>query len=122
MDSSVYIQTYCRKGFPGGSGSKESTCNTGDQDSIFGLGRFPGERNSYPFQYSRLGNSRTEEPGGLQSTGSQRIKYNLVTKQQHIAEKYFSCYWIRKREERSKQLDSKIIYFYKGRLPWWLIW
>ena len=92
MGSSVYIQTYCRKGFPGGSGSKESTCNTGDQDLILGLGRFPGERNSYPFQYSHLGNSRTEEPGGLQSTGSQRVKHNLVTEQQHIAEKYFSCY------------------------------
>ena len=24
--------------------------------------------------------SRTEEPGGLQSTGSQRVEHNLVTK------------------------------------------
>ena len=27
-------------------------------------------------------NPRTEEPGGLQSTESQRIRYDLVTKQQ----------------------------------------
>jgi len=26
---------------------------------------------------------RTEEPGGLQSTGSQRVEHNIVTKQQH---------------------------------------
>ena len=25
----------------------------------------------------------TEEPGGLQSTGSQRLRHNLATKQQH---------------------------------------
>ena len=78
MGSSGYTQTYCRKGFPGGSGSKESTCNTRDQDLILGFGRFPGERNSYPFSYSHLGNSWTEEPGGLQSTGSQRERVTKV--------------------------------------------
>ena len=30
-------------GFPGGSGSKESTYNSGDQDPIPGLERSPGE-------------------------------------------------------------------------------
>ena len=39
-------------GFPGGSAGKESTCNEGDLGSIPGLGRFPGEGNSYPLQYS----------------------------------------------------------------------
>ena len=34
-------------GFPGGSVSKESACNVGDLDSIPGLGRFPGEGNSF---------------------------------------------------------------------------
>ncbi|XP_052503322.1 guanine nucleotide-binding protein G(I)/G(S)/G(O) subunit gamma-2 [Budorcas taxicolor] len=32
--------------FPGGSDSKESTCNTGDLDSISGLGGSPGEGNA----------------------------------------------------------------------------
>ena len=32
-------------GFPGGSDSKESACNTGDLGSIPGLGRSPGEEN-----------------------------------------------------------------------------
>ena len=44
-------------GFPGGSDSKESTCNLGDLGSIPGLGRSPGEGKSYPHQYSGLENS-----------------------------------------------------------------
>ena len=39
-------------GFPGGSDSKESACNSGDPDLIPGLGRSPGEGIGYPFQYS----------------------------------------------------------------------
>ena len=34
----------------------ESACDAEDLGSIPGLGRCPGERNSNPFQYSRLGN------------------------------------------------------------------
>ena len=34
--------------FPGGSDSKESACNAGDQGSIPGSGRSPGEGNGYP--------------------------------------------------------------------------
>ena len=42
--------------FPGGSASKESTCNVGDLGSIPGLGRSPGEGKGYPLQYSGLEN------------------------------------------------------------------
>ena len=48
-------------GFPGGSDSKESTCNVEDPDEIPGLGRFPGEGNGYPIQYSCLENSVDRE-------------------------------------------------------------
>ena len=41
-------------GFPCGSAGKGFACNAGDLDSILGLGRFPGEGNGYPFQYSGL--------------------------------------------------------------------
>ena len=44
-------------GFRGGSGGKESACNAGDPGSVPGLGRSPGEGNSYPLQYSGLENS-----------------------------------------------------------------
>ena len=50
------------KGFSGGSDSKESACNAGDLGSIPGLGRSPGEGNSYPLQYSCL-----ENPHGQRS-------------------------------------------------------
>ena len=41
-------------GFRGGSDGTESACNAGDLGSIPGLGRSPGEGNSYPYQYSGL--------------------------------------------------------------------
>ena len=49
--------THIKEGFPGGSAGKESACNEGNLDSTSGLGRSPGEGNSYPFQYSGLENS-----------------------------------------------------------------
>ena len=45
------------RGFPGNSDGKESTCNAGDPGLISGSGRFPGEGNCYPLQYSFLENS-----------------------------------------------------------------
>ena len=44
--------------FPGGSDSKQSSCNTGDPSLIHGLRRSPGEGNDYPLQYSCLENSK----------------------------------------------------------------
>ena len=44
--------------------------NAEDACLIPGLGRFPGEGNGNPLQYSRLRIPRTEEPGRLQSMGS----------------------------------------------------
>ena len=40
----------------GGSDGKASACNAGDLGSIPALGRFPGEGNGNPLQYSRLEN------------------------------------------------------------------
>ena len=55
-------------GFPGSSAGKESACNEGDLGSIPALGRYPGEGNGYPLQYSGLENSMyfTEKSMGLQ--------------------------------------------------------
>ena len=63
---------------------KESACNAGDAGSIPGSGRFPGEGNDNPLQYSYLEIPWTEEPGELQSMGLQRVRHGLVTKHQHI--------------------------------------
>ena len=44
------------EGFPGGSDGKGSACKAGDPGLIPGFGRFPGEGNGNPLQYSCLGN------------------------------------------------------------------
>ena len=50
----TYFQTFL--GFPGGSESKESTCNAQDPGSIPGPGRSPGRGHGDPLQYSCLEN------------------------------------------------------------------
>ena len=49
-----FISVYHPLGFPGGLDSKASACNAGDLGLIPGLGRYPGEGNSYPLQYPGL--------------------------------------------------------------------
>ena len=51
-------------GFSGGSAGKESACNARDLSLIPGLGRSPGERKGYPFQYPGLKNSMDYIPWG----------------------------------------------------------
>ena len=48
---------FADKGFPGGLEGKASACNFGDPGSMPGCGRFPGEGNGNPLQYSCLENS-----------------------------------------------------------------
>ena len=57
---------------------KNPPVNAGDLDSglICGWGRCPGEGHGTPLQYSFLENPWTEEPGGLQSMGSQRVGHD----------------------------------------------
>ena len=45
-----------KRGFPGGSDSKEYACNAGDPGSVPGSGRVPGEGNGNTLQYSCLEN------------------------------------------------------------------
>ena len=57
----------------GVSGGKVSAHNVGDLGSIPGSGRSPGEGNGNPLQYPAWKIPWTEEPGRLQSVGSQRV-------------------------------------------------
>ena len=50
-----------------------------DTSSTPGSGRYPREGNDNPLQYSCLENSSTEQPGGLQSIGSQESDTIEVT-------------------------------------------
>ena len=47
---------------------------------FLGWKKSPGKGNGYPLQYFCWKIPLTEEPGGLQSTGSQRVGHNWVTK------------------------------------------
>ena len=63
----------------GALGVKNPPANAGDtrdMGSIPGLGRYPREGHGNPLQYSCLRISWTEEPGGLQSTGSPRVGHH----------------------------------------------
>ena len=63
--------------FPGGSDGKASVYNLGDVGSIPGSGRFPGEGNGTPFQYSCLENPVDAEAWcRLLPMGSQRVGHD----------------------------------------------
>ena len=57
------IHIHIVKGFPGGSDSKESACNAGDEGYIPISGRSTGEGNGYSLQYFWLENSM-DKPWG----------------------------------------------------------
>ena len=63
-------------GNPGDSDGKESACSVGDSVLILGSGRTPGEGNVNPPQCFAWKIPWTEEPVGLQSMGSQRVRHN----------------------------------------------
>ena len=70
----IYCSLCYMESFPGGSESKESACSTRDPGLISWSERFPGDGNDHPLQYYYLESSRTEEPDGLQSMGSLRVR------------------------------------------------
>ena len=70
----IIIEDHGKKvGFPGGSVSKESVCKAGNLGSIIGLGRSLEKGKATHSSILAWRIPRTEEPGGLQSMGSQRV-------------------------------------------------
>ena len=69
-----------KSGFLGSSNGKESACNTGDLGSTPGSGRFPRQKGIATHSSILAWRiPQTEEPGGLQSTGSQRAGHDWAT-------------------------------------------
>ena len=66
------------KYFLDSSFGKESTCNARDLGSIPGLGRSPGDRKGYPFQYSVLGNSRECIVHGIKEGNGTPLQYSCL--------------------------------------------
>ena len=81
MIISIYaLQTFDRMCFPGGSVGKESTCNVGDGVQFLGQ-EDPLEKEMAPHSSTLAWRVPwTEEPGGLQSMGLQRVRHDLATK------------------------------------------
>ena len=76
----LHIDIHC-SGFPCGVMVKNPPASAGetrDAGSIPGSGRSQGGGNGNPLQYSCL-DPWTEEPGGLQSLGLQRVRHNWAT-------------------------------------------
>ena len=63
-------------GFSSGPVVKNPPANAGDTSSVPGLGRSPGGGHGTPLQYPPGKVPRTEEPGGLQSVGAQRVRHD----------------------------------------------
>ena len=64
------------KGFPGGSDGKESDCSGGDLGSILDREDPLEKELATHFSIVAWRNPQTEEPGGLQSIGSHRVRYD----------------------------------------------
>ena len=65
---------------PHSSVSKESACDVGDPGWIPGLGRFPGEGNGNPLQYSCLENPMDRGSWRATVHGLAGVRHYLVTK------------------------------------------
>ena len=72
----------CVIGFAGGSVVKNLLANAGDTSLIPGSGQSLGEGNGNPLQYSCLENLRDRGTWWANAMGSQRVRRDLVTKQQ----------------------------------------
>ena len=79
--------------FPGGSDGKASAYNSGDLGSIPGLGRYPGEGNGNPLQYSCLENPMD---GGTWQATVHGVAESDTTEQHLLYQRHFrqwcDCY------------------------------
>ena len=70
---------------------KNLPANAGDLSSIPGMGRSPGEGNGNPLQCSCLRKPMDRGAWQLQSTDSQKVGQDLVTKRQTIDPLYWDA-------------------------------
>ena len=73
-------------GLPRWLSGKESTCQVGDEGDDPWVGKIPWRRKWQPIPVIAWEIPWIEEPGGLQSMGSNRVDHDLVTKQQFVAQ------------------------------------
>ena len=76
MTQNISSAMACGFYFPGGSEGKVPAYSVGDQGSIPGSGRSPGDGNGNPLQYSAWKIPWMEKPGRLQSMGLSRVGHD----------------------------------------------
>ena len=81
ISSSMSLEIRCTVGFPGGSAMKKLPANAGDAN-FRSLGWEDPLEKEMTTHSSILEIPRTEEPGGLSSIRSQRVRPDLATKRQ----------------------------------------
>ena len=72
----INLHAFLLLGLPGGSDGKESACNVGDLSLIPRSGRSPGKGMATHSSVLAWRIPWTEESGGLQSMGSQRVRHD----------------------------------------------
>ena len=88
--------------FEGGSDGEESACNAADLGSVPGLGRFPGEGNGDPLQYSCLENPTDRPWGRKESDATERLTLSLSF---HFIRKGFRNFiQVKRRHQETKHL------------------
>ena len=75
----IYLLRSFFSGFPGGRDSKESACSAGDPGLISASGRSLEQGMAIHSSVLACRNPWIEEPGGLQSLGSQRVGHDWAT-------------------------------------------
>ena len=80
--------------FPGGAVVKDLPALQETPETWFvpGVEKIPRDGNGNPLQYSCLRNPTDRGAGRLQSMGSQRVRYNLVTENEHTQVTGISLY------------------------------
>ena len=96
-------------GFPGGSAGNESTCNVEDLGSIPGLGRSPGEGNSYALWDSGLENPMDGIVHGLGRSPGEGNSYTLRDSGLENPMDWYSP-WGRKELDTTEQLPLPQMY------------
>ena len=81
--SLIYCFEYCFYCSPGGTVVKNPPANAGDMSSFTGLGRSLEVGNGNLLKYSCWRIPWTEQPGGLQSMESQKVRHNCVSEHAH---------------------------------------
>ena len=102
--------SYAPEGSLGGSDGKVFACNAGDPGLIPGSVRSPGEGNGNPLQYSCLENSM-DEPGRLQSMGSQGIGHDWATSLSFFLSFFLVCSSFRKWKHWFKMYITICLFF-----------